>query len=147
MPYFEPTNTRFIDGSFTFATLPSAAANRNKLAWTSDMGATGTYCVSDGTMWEPVDLKRIETYNGVTNASGDYTVVFPVPYAVAPHINPQTSPSADSITRVRVTARSTTGFTVKTEKNATVNLLGVDILGIGTANVPSVPVQVVVVEV
>lgn len=96
--------------------------------------------------FQPVILKRIEAYNGTTDANGDYTVVFAKAYPAIPHVNPTTYPSADAVTRIRVTAVSTTGFTVHTEKNASVNLLGIDILGIGTALVASVPVRVLVVE-
>jgi monoamine oxidase len=91
--------------------------------------------------------KRIEVYNGTTNASGDYTVVFTTPFASTPHINPCTLPPANSTTRVRVTAVSTTGFTVKTETNGGLSVLGLSVLGLATTNVASVPVGVLIREV
>jgi hypothetical protein len=143
MPYAQPF--MIIPGSFMFVELPPANVNKYWFAYCTDING-GTYCVSDGIKWRPVDLKRLETYNGITDSNGDYTVVYPVAFPVIPHVNPTTYPAADGLTRVRVTGASTTGFTVKTEKNATVNLLGIDILGIGTANVASVPVRVLVLE-
>lgn len=89
--------------------------------------------------------KRVEVYEGTTDGSGNYTVTFAVAFIATPHVDPVCCPTADPITRVRVTVRSTTGFTVHTEKNATVNLLGIDILGIGTVTVATVPVSVAVV--
>lgn len=90
--------------------------------------------------------KRWETYSGTTDASGNYSAVFASAFSAVPHVNPVTYPAADSTTRVRVTAVSTTGFTVKTEKNSGVSVLGLDVLGLGTVNVASVPVRVLVVE-
>ena len=90
--------------------------------------------------------KRMETYNGVTDGSGDYSVTFAKPFPSVPHINPVCYPPADSTTRVRVTAASTTGFTVKTEKNSGVTVLSVDVLALSTANMAGIPVRVVVVE-
>lgn len=90
--------------------------------------------------------KRMETYAFTTDANGDFSIVFAPAFKITPHVNPVCYPAADSTTRVRVTAASNTGFTVKTEKNSGLTVLGIDVLGLATANVPSVPVRVVVVE-
>lgn len=128
----------------TASAIPSAAAsNDGKLAYVSD---TKQLMLSNGTSWVAVTTKRVETYNGTTNASGDYTVTFATQYGTTPHVNPVCYPPADSTTRVRVTAVSTTGFTVKTERNPSVDVLGIAVLQVGTANVTGVPVRVVVVE-
>ena len=141
-----------IYGTFTMASLaaqysPTNADFAGRYAFCSDRpgGAGFVYC--DGVNWTAAPgFPRIDTYNGTTNASGDYTVVYTTPFAVRPHVNPVPYPPADSTTRVRITAESVTGFTVKTERNAGVSLLGVDVLLLGTSNVPSVPVRVLVVE-
>lgn len=135
---------QFLSGEYSRATLPSASANKERLAWVTDCPNLGVMW-SDGTNWNTLS-KRVETYSGTTNASGDYSVVFTTPYAATPHVNPVCYPDADSTTRVRVTAASNTGFTVKTEKNNTVTVLSLDVLALGTANVPSTPVRVLVVE-
>lgn len=85
-----------------------------------------------------------KTYKGTTDGSGLFSVVFETPYAVPPSVNPQTEPNANSVTRVRVTAVSTTGFTVRTETNTGINVLGIDVLGLSVAAVPNVPVAVIV---
>lgn len=90
--------------------------------------------------------KREEVYEGTTNGSGIYTVVFPTPYSVTPHVNPVIYPPGNSVTRVRVTAVSTTGFTVQTETNGGLVVLGLSVLGLATTTVPSVSVSVYVRE-
>lgn len=87
----------------------------------------------------------MEAYTGVTNATGDFYVVFAVPF-IAPDVMPVCYPPADATTRVRVTAVSQNGFTVKTERNSGVNVLGIDVLLLAASNVPSIPVRVIVVE-
>lgn len=134
-----------LPGSFTVATLPFAAANYHKLAWTTDRPGGPGFMVSDGNTWDET-TKRIESFPGTTNGSGDFTVVFSPAYDATPNIQPVTFPAADSTTRVRVTVASATGFTVRTERNNTLTVLGLDVLGLGVSAVPSVPVRVLVVE-
>ncbi len=141
-----------IFGTFTVASLNAQYAPSNldlagRYAYCSDRAGGAGFMVCDGVNWTPAPgIPRIETYNGTTNASGDFTVTYAVPFTVIPHVNPVTYPPADSTTRVRITAASTTGFTVKTERNAGVSLLGIDVLLLGTSNVASVPVRILVVE-
>lgn len=133
-------------GIFTVATLPAAGAgNKSMTCFVTDMNG-GTLMVSNGTSWSTVTTKRILTFDGTTDGSGNFSATFTPAFAAIPHINPVCYPPADSTTRVRVTAASTGGFTVKTEKNNTVTVLSLDVLALGTANVPSVPVRVVVIE-
>lgn len=137
-----PSN--FLPGEWLITELPDASLNKDKVAIVID-GPGFTVRMSDGAAWKALG-KRTETYNGTTDASGNYSITYATGFAAVPHVNPVCYPAADSVTRVRVIVSSMTGFTVKTEKNATVNLLGIDILGIGTANVISVPVRVLVIE-
>ncbi len=140
-----------IVGTFTVAQLNSQYPSSDlsmagRYAYVSDRPGGAGFMVCDPALgWVNV-LKRIETYSGTTDASGNYTVVFATPFTAAPHVNPVTFPAADSTTRVRVTAASTTGFTVKTEKNPSIDVLGIAVLQVGTANVASVPVRVLVIE-
>lgn len=55
--------------------------------------------------------KRTETYSGTTNASGNYTVSFGTAYSVAPNIQANIINGTDT-QNIRITAISTTGFTV-----------------------------------
>lgn len=90
--------------------------------------------------------RRMETYTGTTNGSGDYTVVYIFPFPTTPHVNPVTYPSADATTRVRVTASDANGFTVHAEKNGGITVLTFDVLGLATAAMPSIPIRVFVVQ-
>lgn len=56
-------------------------------------------------------LKRQETYSGTTNGSGVYTVTFNTSYSVTPNIQASWIGAADN-QNLRITAASTTGFTV-----------------------------------
>lgn len=134
----------FIDGPFLFANLPPAAQSQSLLAYVSDVQG-GTYMSSNGVEWRPVINRRVELYAGTTNGSGDYTVTYPTPFTVEPHVNATTYPPADADTRVRLTASSVNGFTVRTEKNVGLSVLSLTVLGFGTAPVAGVPVRVAVV--
>lgn len=134
----------FIDGPFLFANLPPAAQCRELLAYVSDFQG-GCYMSSNGTEWKPVINRWVELYAGVTDGSGNYTVTYAMPFSVEPHVNPVTYPPADSDTRVRLTASSVNGFTVKTEKNAALSVLSLTVLGFGSTPVTGVPVRIAVV--
>ena len=138
-----------IEGSFTIASLnslyPASPELFGRAAYVSNRVGGAGNMICDGVGWViPAAYKRIDTYTGTTDASGNLTITYPTVFPASPHVNPVTKPPADSITRVRVTAESVSGCTIKSEKNATVNLLRIDILGIGTANVAGVPVGVLV---
>jgi hypothetical protein len=132
-------------GIFPFASLPPAGTNSSKMAYCPDVG-TGALMISNGSTWLTISTKRIVTYDSTTDGSGNYSVTFNPAFASTPHVNPVCYPAADSVTRVRVTAASNTGFTVKTERNPSIDVLGIAVLQVGTANVPNTPVRVVVIE-
>lgn len=67
-----PTLTTPIIGSYTFATLPSAASNSGALAWVSDIGGYGTLFRSNGTRWTPVGGRAVLAATGTAvTAPGD----------------------------------------------------------------------------
>lgn len=66
-------------------------------------------------------IGRIERYIGVTSGSGTYTVVYPTPFSTVPHVNPVMI-GATPTNSIRITAFSTTGFTITA--NNTINVLG-----------------------
>lgn len=134
-----------LSGDYAVASLPAASQNNHRLAWVTDRPGGAGFMFSDGSTWR-MPIRRVETYSGTTNGSGDFSGVYSPEFPTVPNVQPVTYPTADSITRVRVSASTTAGFTVRTERNATVNLLGVDILSIGTTAVASVPVRVLVTE-
>jgi hypothetical protein len=134
-----------LDGSFTYAGLPPASENAQHLAWVSDVMG-GCYMASNGTTWEAIINRRVELYAGVTDASGNYTVTYAKPFPVGSQIQPVGYPPIDADTRVRVISESTTGFTIRSEKNVGLVVLGITLLGFGTNPVPGVQVRVIAVS-
>jgi hypothetical protein len=134
----------FLLGSFTTATLPAPdASNEHMMAWVSD---THTYMMSTGTKWNPISCKRIETYTGTTDGSGNYSVVYAVPFDTVPHVIPVVGPATAPNVRVKPTVSTVNGFTVNTNTNSGVSILGIDVLLLAASNVPTVAVRVLVVE-
>jgi hypothetical protein len=134
-----------LPGNYTTAAMPSAGINYHALVWVTDRPGGAGFMLSDGSGWVSTD-KRVETYSGTTDASGNFSVAYVPAFAITPNVQPVAYPPADSTTRTRVTSTDQNGFTIKTERNATVTILAIDVLSIGTANVPGVPVRVMVVE-
>ena len=91
-------------------------------------------------------LKRVMTYNGTTNATGDYSVVYVDAFSRPPKVIPTLSAPAASGVSVRLVSSTTTGFAVKTEQFASASVLGVDVLTTTVTNSPSKGVDIVVVE-
>lgn len=88
-------------------------------------------------------VRRVETFLGTTNASGNYTVVYGTAFPTVPDVQPvlQTGTVDQS---VRVTASSTTGFTVQVTQRNSVNILGSDVLLSTTSVVNGASVSVLV---
>lgn len=135
----------FLPGVFTVGTLPPAAQNVEMMAYCTDSGS-GCYMLSDGITWRPIVDRRIETYAGTTNASGDYTVTYSIPYSAIPNVQPVAYLPTDPDTRVRLSASTVNGFTIRSEKNIGLTVLSLTVLGFGTNPVPNIPVRVLVTE-
>lgn len=86
-------------------------------------------------------VRRMETFSGVTDASGNFTVTYASAYPAAPHVNPQVIAGTASQV-VRVTASSATGFTVNATNRATVTLLATEVLLAATTPVVGAAVSV-----
>lgn len=91
--------------------------------------------------------RRTDFYSGSTNASGDYSVVYAIPFptgkipSVQPSmVNPPTG------RRFRISASTETGFTVIVEDPVSVVVLTISVLGIGVALVASQAMTVVVIS-
>lgn len=97
------------------------------------------------TAFEPVTIetsKRVETYTGTSDGSGNYTVTYATAFSTTPDVQPQIQASSSSDTRtVRITTSSTTGFTINV-RNRT------DVLGLlpTYANVSGASVGVLVTD-
>lgn len=85
-------------------------------------------------------VKRQETYSGVTNSSGVYSVSFPIAYSVAPNIQANIINATDT-QNIRITSISTTGATVAVRNR-------VDVIGLlpSWTNVNGANVDILVTE-
>lgn len=86
----------------------------------STVATTGSY--NDLLDKPSFTTKRIETYSGITNASGIYTVVFSTPYTVAPNIQANLI-GGSALSGIIITSISTTGFTITAYTRSTVSSL------------------------
>lgn len=91
-----------------------------------------------------VKAKAAKNYSGTTDASGNYTVTFATPYAVAPNVQASIPNQSATNQYIRVTSVSTTGFTVNAYAFNTNNLLGIISLVTTTSNIASMAVDVLV---
>lgn len=126
------------------------AGARTAISLTTTGSGAATYNNSTGSLNVPTPptAKRQETYSGTTNASGNYTVTFSVAYAVAPNIQASISNQSNVQYQIRVSAVSTTGFTINVNQRNTafLSLLGLDILTAGVTNISGAVVDVLVTE-
>lgn len=88
-------------------------------------------------------VKRVETYTGVTNASGNFSVTYPTPFPVIPDVQPQLTAGTPSQV-VRIVANTINGFTVNVTNRASVTLLAVEVLLAATTPVVGAAVSVLV---
>lgn len=89
--------------------------------------------------------RRIETYFGETNGSGDYSVTYDPVFADIPCVTPQLISTANSRTW-RVSSSTVSGFTVRVEERSQVTVLGVQVVGFTTTPVSGAELNVTVVE-
>lgn len=84
--------------------------------------------------------KRSETYLGSSNSSGNYTVSYATAFTATPDVQPQLQAGTPTQT-IRITASSTTGFTVNVQSRT-------DVIGLlpSYANVNGASVGVLVTE-
>lgn len=89
-------------------------------------GTTAQYIRGDGTLATFPTAKRIETYSGTTNASGQITVTYGTAYPAVPVVQP---PAPAAANQVWTTVNSTTtGFTLQLNQRNTVTLLSIEVL-------------------
>lgn len=88
--------------------------------------------------------RRVETFTGTTNASGDYIITFANTYSVIPDVQAQLFPSTTANQIVRIISISTTGCTVRVEQRNPVTVLGLEVLlaGVAVTSGATVSVQV-----
>lgn len=88
-------------------------------------------------------VRRVETFLGTTDASGNYTIVYSTAFPTVPDVQPVIQ--AGTVDQsVRVTSSSTTGFTVQVTQRNSVNILGSDVLLSTTSVVNGASVSILV---
>lgn len=106
-------------------------------------GTTAQYVRGDGSLATLPVAKRIETYAGVTDANGLYTVTYPTAFPSVPSVQPQ-PPTAPNQVWV-VVSSTANGFSLRLTQRASVTLLSIEVLLAATTNVVAAPAQVLVV--
>lgn len=89
-------------------------------------GAASQYIRGDGSLATFPAVKRIETYSGTTNASGQITVTYPSAFPTVPVVQPPAPAAANQVWTT--VSSSTTGFTMQLNQRNTVTLLSVEVL-------------------
>lgn len=87
--------------------------------------------------------KRIETYLGVTDSSGNYKVTYQTPYTTVPDIQPQLQ-SGTSSQVVRITSNTVDGFIVNVTDRPSTTLLAVEVQLASTTPVRDASISVLV---
>lgn len=88
--------------------------------------------------------KRLETYTGTTNASGQLIVTYPAAFIQTPNV--QTPPPALANQVWTLTASTATGFTAVLSQRNVVTLLGLEVLLGAVVPVSGSAAQIVVIE-
>lgn len=130
------TTTQYVRGDGTLATFPTIpTVPTNVSAFTNDSGYL-TSAVLTG-------YRKVETFLGTSDASGNLTITFANTYATPPDIQPQIIGGTFNQS-VRVVSVSTTGCVVQAAQRNVVTLLSVEVLLGATVNLAgaSVTVQV-----
>lgn len=121
------------------------AATSAQLAtkFTTPAGTTAQYVRGDGSLATLPVAKRIETYSGTTNASGQIVVTYPSAFPSVPVVQPPAPAAANQVWTT--VASSTTGFTLQLNQRNVVTLLGIEVLLGATVPVAGVAATILVV--
>ena len=106
-------------------------------------GTTAQYVRGDGSLATLPVGKRIESYVGLTDANGLYTVAYPTAFPAVPSVQP--GPPSDSTQSWVLVASTTTGFSVRLVQRSVLTVLSLQVLAGVVTNVAAAPAQVLVV--
>lgn len=122
-----------VSGTLAVARIPALAISQTTGLQTALDGKfnnpTGTalqYIRGDGALATLPVAKRIETYSGTTNASGQITVTYPTAFPAVPVVQPPAPAAANQVWTT--VSSTTTGFTLQLNQRNTVTLLSVEVL-------------------
>lgn len=88
--------------------------------------------------------RRLETYVGVTDGIGLYTVTYPTPFAAVPHVQP--GPVTDSTHSWVMVTSTVNGFSLRLVQRSVLTVLAVQVLAGVVSNVSGAAARVLVVE-
>lgn len=106
-------------------------------------GMTSQYVRGDGSLATLPAAKRIDSYVGVTDTNGLFTVTYPTAFPAVPSVQPG-PPSASTQSWVLVSS-TTTGFSVRLVQREVLTVLSLQVLAGLVTNVAAAPAQVLVV--
>lgn len=89
--------------------------------------------------------RRIETYFGITDESGDYSVSYEPIFADIPCVLPDLITNSNSQTW-RISSSTVDGFTVRVEERSQTTVLGIQVVGYTTTPVTGASLNVTVME-
>lgn len=114
--------TSALGGYATTSALTSGLAGK----YNTPNGTTAQYVRGDGSLATLPAARRIETYSGTTNASGQITVTYPTAFPVPPVVQPPAPALANQVWTT--VSSTTTGFTLQLNQRNTVSLLATEVL-------------------
>lgn len=106
-------------------------------------GTTAQYVRGDGSLASLPTAKRIESYVGVTDANGLFTVTYPTAFSAVPSVQP--GPPSDSTQSWVLVTSTTTGFSVRLVQRSVLTVLSLQVLAGVVSNVAAASAQVLVV--
>lgn len=137
---YKPSGTtlQYLRGDGSLATFPTIPAAQVQPDWNAVSGL--------GVILNKPSIptqKRIETYTGTTNASGQIVVTYPTAFPAVPNVQPPPPSAANQVwTLVSSTA---SGFTIQLNQRNVVTLLSIEVLLGATVPVVGASAQVLVV--
>lgn len=140
-----------VSGTLAVAHIPTLAISQTSglqtaldSKFSTPTGTTAQYIRGDGSLATLPIAKRIETYTGTTNASGQVTVTYSSAFSTVPNV--QTPPPALANQIWTLTSSTTTGFTAMLSQRNVVTLLGLEVLLGAVVPVSGSAAQIVVIE-
>lgn len=139
-----------VSGTLATARIPALAISQTTGLQTAldgkypiPTGTTAQYVRGDGTLATFPVARRIETYSGTTNASGQITVTYGTAYPTAPVVQPPAPAAANQVWTT--VSSTTTGFTLQLNQRNTVTLLSIEVLLGATVPVAGTTAKILVV--
>lgn len=90
-------------------------------------------------------IKRVETFMGITDLNGDYSVTYDTAYLTTPDIQPQMQSGTPSRS-IRIKSSTNTGFTVNVTEQTATTIMDREVISSSATPVSGASVSVLVTE-